>query len=98
MQTNDMQKQQPSKVEIERQLQQFKIGFPFTELVRAATPNDGIEVISDAEKEFYTKNYQFIVGEKTLCKFVPASGAATRMFKDMYTFVETYSKDVKDSD
>ena len=97
MQTNDMQKQQPSKVEIERQLQQFKKGFPFTELVRAATPNDGIEVISDAEKEFYTKNYQSIVGEKTLCKFVPASGAATRMFKDMYTFVETYSKDVKDS-
>ncbi|MBR3709731.1 MAG: DUF4301 family protein [Bacteroidales bacterium] len=74
--------------QVERQVAQLKRGTTFVKLIRPATIGDGILKMSpeqvqemnqtfDADKEYY----QFT-------KFVPASGAASRMFKDLFAFIE----------
>lgn len=68
---------------VEGQIERFKKGFPWLNIVAPATPHRGIEVLDDdAVKEAaeYYKNAE-IAGK---CKFVPASGAASRMFKDIF--------------
>ena len=69
--------------QINDQVERFKKGFPAMKIVGAAVPGRGIRVLSEAETasaaDYYNKAQ---VGGK--CKFVPASGAASRMFKDMF--------------
>lgn len=64
------------------QLNNFKKGFPFLKIVNAATPDCGIKVLTAHEQEGLIKTAESFTGE--ICKFVPASGAATRMFKDLF--------------
>lgn len=71
-----------SKEKVLQELAQFKIGFEMPHIVAAATPNRGVKVISKDEQQLYVNRYSQFKGE--VCKFVPASGAATRMFKDLY--------------
>ena len=68
-----------------QQIDNFKSGFPFLPLTEAATPNKGIFVLNDEEVESYVDFFQDKVktGIKLL-KFVPASGAASRMFKALF--------------
>lgn len=76
-----------SEEKVEQQLKQFEQGFPFADIRRPATIGDGIARVEEAEKERLIDIYQkSIRGNKTVMKFVPASGAATRMFKSMYEF------------
>lgn len=76
---------------VESQIGAFRNGFPKTRLIEAATPdNGGIVVLQDAEIERYVSYYQKLANKKQLLKFVPASGAATRMFKDLFAFSATY--------
>ena len=72
----------------ERQLKQIKEGIPFMNLARPATLNDGIISIEDSEKhlEIFTQK----ASRYKLQKFVPASGAATRMFKSLYSFLDDF--------
>lgn len=80
-----------SVAEIEKQLQNFKEGFPRIQLTSAATiDNGGIRLLSDKEIAQYTNFYQKSIKKFKMLKFVPASGAASRMFKDLYTFSATY--------
>ncbi|TRX70420.1 DUF4301 family protein [Carboxylicivirga sp. M1479] len=74
---------------IKEQLEHFAKGFAFANLQKAATLNDGILSISDTKKELLITKYKQAVNEglKTL-KFVPASGAATRMFKALFEFLQ----------
>ena len=77
--------------DVEHQIENFRKGFPKTHLVAAATiENKGIRKLSDEEiaslADFYNKHSK----KKEIIKFVPASGAATRMFKDLYSFSSTY--------
>ncbi|MDG5800066.1 DUF4301 family protein [Marinilabiliaceae bacterium ANBcel2] len=74
--------------EIEEQIARFKNGFPALTIARPATINDGIKPIDSKDSEKYATVYKTALnnGLKT-SKFVPASGAATRMFKDLYTFL-----------
>src|SRR5690554_39889 len=70
---------------IRKQIENFRNGFPFLKVEEAATPGRGIiEVDDNAVKEggsFYEKK----VEEGTVpLKFVPASGAASRMFKALF--------------
>ena len=67
---------------IERQIENFKTGFPYLEIVAPATPSRGIKILSHQDQQDALMRYESFEGE--LCKFVPASGAATRMFKDLY--------------
>lgn len=67
---------------IEYQLKQFESGFPFLELKAPATVSAGVVQVDDAQKAYLVGKYESYSGKRV--KFVPASGAATRMFKSLY--------------
>ena len=75
--------------QINAQLANFKNGFPFLRLKAAASIEDGIVATGEADKEAYIKAWDDYKkqGHK-IVKFVPASGAASRMFKDMFAFLD----------
>ena len=78
-----------SEAQIERQLGEFKTGFPFLRLEAAAAIGKGIVAPSEAERKMYVEAWQQYKAEgMKVVKFVPASGAASRMFKDMFAFVD----------
>ena len=80
-----------TEVDVNRQIDNFRKGFPKTHLVAAATvDNGGILRLDDQAINRYTKSYKQVSKGKKILKFVPASGAATRMFKDLYSFTSTY--------
>ena len=80
-----------SETAVEHQIENFRKGFPYTELVAAATvENGGILRMDDEAINRYAAYYKQASKGKKLLKFVPASGAATRMFKDLYSFTATY--------
>ena len=77
--------------DVNRQIDNFRKGFPKTHLVAAATvDNGGLLRLDDQAINRYSKYYQQASSGKKILKFVPASGAATRMFKDLYSFTSTY--------
>jgi hypothetical protein len=63
------------------QIKILKIGIPFLKLVSSCTLGNGIKKISEVVHEHYIKIYLSALDESKVIKFVPASGAATRMFK-----------------
>lgn len=73
------------------QLEMFKRGFPATKVVTPAVIGNGILALSEEEK----RNCISVFDEKKksldIVKFVPASGAATRMFKELHTFLSDYN-------
>lgn len=73
---------------IRHQLARFKKGFPFTEIVEPATLSASIAAFSSGEKEVLADWYDAHAGDYDVCRFVPASGAATRMFKSLYALKE----------
>ncbi len=74
---------------VEAQISRFKNGFDPLEILRPATLDDGILQLNGDQKEAYTRLFASEVAKNiTLSKFVPASGAATRMFKDLYQYLE----------
>lgn len=75
---------------IEEQLNNFSTGFPKMKLKKPATKEDGITQIKDEELEIYEEVYNTHSKDLSLLKFVPASGAASRMFKSLYDFLNTY--------
>ena len=77
--------------EINRQLEFYKNGFPYLELVRPAVANDGIRCFSEQEISEFVQKYNADSQEINIVKFVPASGAASRMFKDLFVFVSEYN-------
>ncbi|NVO01779.1 MAG: DUF4301 family protein [Bacteroidetes bacterium] len=80
-----------SETTINHQVESFKNGFPFIKLVDAATPVDGIKVISKQELDFLARTFDVEISKRNVIKFVPASGAASRMFKNLFTFREKYN-------
>ena len=69
---------------VEQQVERFKQGFPWMKIVAPATPEKGIQVLDEAAVAAAVNYYEGaeINGK---CKFVPASGAASRMFKDLFS-------------
>ncbi len=65
------------------QIARFKKGFPSLDIVRAATPGDGITIL-DGKGLDEAAAYAKTASAEGRCKFVPASGAASRMFKDIF--------------
>ena len=75
--------------QVNHQLEQFKTGFPFLKLEAAAAIGKGIVAPSDEERADYIERWnQYKQEGHKIVKFVPASGAASRMFKDMFAFVD----------
>lgn len=77
-----------SQSQIERQLDEFKTGFPYLKLEAAAGVGNGIQAIpADAISKYIDLWNQYKMGDKKILKFVPASGAASRMFKNLFAFL-----------
>ena len=75
--------------QIENQLNEFKTGFPFLKLEAAAGIGRGIIAPNaDERKQFEEVWNQYKAAGNKIVKFVPASGAASRMFKNMFAFVD----------
>ncbi|MEZ0608297.1 DUF4301 family protein [Fibrella sp. WM1] len=73
---------------VQQQIQHFVDGFPFLHVIRAATVGDGIIRVPEEQLTNYIHQYDEQAGELTLMKFVPASGAATRMFKSLFAALD----------
>ena len=73
--------------QVERQIENFCKGFPFLKVVSAASPADGIVTLSAEEVAEAVARYEEAAPALKIQKFVPASGAATRMFKELFEFV-----------
>ena len=77
-----------SAQQVAEQLQTFKTGFPFLPIEAAATIDKGIISPTQAEIESYLATWDAYCGAgNSILKFVPASGAASRMFKDLFSFL-----------
>jgi hypothetical protein len=77
----------------EKQLQSFATGFPELDIVSAASVGNGVLNPTEADIDMYVKAWQDYLDEgHTVLKFVPASGAASRMFKDLFEYLETGKK------
>lgn len=77
----------------QEQLQNFVTGFPNLDIVAPASTKKGILNPSKAERETYVEAWQNYLREgHKVVKFVPASGAASRMFKNLFEYLETGEK------
>ena len=78
-----------SEAQIAEQLSCFEKGFPFLQLAAAASvENGGIMTATGDEQQKYLDVWDaYKQGDKKIVKFVPASGAASRMFKNMFEFL-----------
>jgi hypothetical protein len=81
--------------EVNAQIECFKKGFPFLNVIRPATISDGIIHYPEKQVEELLEYYNQYKGNYTIIKFVPASGAATRMFHSLYVFQDE-NRDVKE--
>jgi hypothetical protein len=75
---------------IEKQISYFRSGFPYVKLDRPARLDDGILNFNESEKEFFIRYFDSGRKKVSIEKFVPASGAASRMFKHLFEFNEKY--------
>ncbi|MDR3194295.1 MAG: DUF4301 family protein [Tannerella sp.] len=77
-----------SETRIAEQLDCFSKGFPYMKLVAPATVRKGIRPFSEDERAECIKTWDaYKAKNRTVLKFIPASGAASRMFKDLYAFL-----------
>jgi len=79
-----------SAEQISEQLNSFHRGFPFLEIIHAAEPGKGIKIFDENELAASLQNWnEFLKTDAGILKFVPASGAASRMFKDLFEFLDS---------
>lgn len=75
------------------QLECFKTGFPWLKLAGAASPGKGIMTPGKEEKDTYLNAWtDYLNGDGKVLKFVPASGAASRMFKNLFEYLDNGEK------
>lgn len=82
--------------QIESQLDIFKTGLQFSDLIRPAVVNDGIKTLNEENSQTLIDLFDEQSKKYTITKFVPASGAATRMFKELYEFMQNYTGSEED--
>jgi hypothetical protein len=67
----------------------FEYGIPFTRIARPCTIGDGIKVIEPEEFPILEETFAQAVAQGRITKFVPASGAATMMFKSLQAYMNS---------
>lgn len=77
--------------DIKSQISLFKKGMSHVDLVSAAGVDNGIWRLNKDEVEHFSEFYSANLKSLEVIKFVPASGAATRMFKFLYKFLSKYN-------
>jgi hypothetical protein len=84
-----LEKRGISVEKVEEQLASFQNGFPFLDLAAAASVEKGIyKLEDDTQSKFLATWKDYLSKGKKIFKFVPASGAASRMFKNLFEFLE----------
>lgn len=79
-----------SEERLAEQLDCFAKGFPYLQLHAAAGTEKGIFTPSEAETEQYIAVWnEYAAAGHSIVKFVPSSGAASRMFKDLFAFLDS---------
>ena len=86
-----LEKKGISKENMLSHINTFKEGIPFVKLENAAVIGNGILKFSDAEEKQLIAFYDSKLKELDILKFVPASGAASRMFKALFSFLNAYN-------
>jgi hypothetical protein len=76
--------------QIQSQIQTFKTGIPFTLVVNAATVDNGITALNEDSIKEAVGYFNSHKKNKEILKFVPASGAASRMFKFLFQFIDEF--------
>lgn len=84
---NQIKRQGLNLEQVKKQIQNFEKGFAYAPILRAATIGDGILKIDEAKLKFYIDKFEAASKNKKISLFVPASGAATRMFKVLFAFL-----------
>lgn len=74
--------------EINRQIKYFKSGFPPADITLPATPGKGIICLSEGDEQHYKDVYLTNGPDFRITRFIPASGAASRMFKSLFGALE----------
>lgn len=78
-----------SPEEFQKQIDSFQKGFPFLEISVPASVEKGIMVVTADEEQKYLDAWnKYASSGRKIMKFVPASGAASRMFKDLFEFLD----------
>lgn len=78
-----------SAVQLKSQLSRFETGFPYLRLRCAATPSEGITILDGkSAKEAEDRWSRYLASGGDAIKMVPASGAASRMFKSLFSFID----------
>ena len=91
-----LQKKGKTQEKLEEELTMLKEGFPYLKIEGAATPGHGIFVLDEKmENQAIDIWEQYLGSGASILKMVPASGAASRMFKDLFSFLN--GKDEKPS-
>lgn len=76
---------------VDFQIQLFNKGVPYINLSSAATLKHGVSRVSNETKSYYINFFDSKRHDISILKFVPASGAATRMFKTLFNFSKSYN-------
>jgi hypothetical protein len=76
-------------------LEKFIGGIPYVNVVTAASVGNGIEVISIQDQQKLIDLYESKKDQMEIVKFVPASGAASRMFMFLHEFLDQYDPEVE---
>ncbi|MBI9076390.1 MAG: DUF4301 family protein [Desulfatibacillum sp.] len=71
---------------IKDQLAIFEKGPAYLDIVRPCTQGDGIRLLEPGQVEHFVQIYEKALQTRTVAKFIPASGASTRMFQDLFTW------------
>jgi len=83
-----------SETKIRTQIENFEKGFPFAYIIDAATVGNGIMKPTQYELDTCLKVFDESKDRFSMLKFVPASGAASRMFKDLVKFSQGQNSDI----
>lgn len=88
-----------SEEKFEEQLSRFRNGFPFMKVECPAVAPETVSVLDDSEKtECIDVWRDYLKLDKTIMKFVPASGAASRMFKSLFEFQDRGKNELTSDD
>lgn len=75
---------------LESQINRFKTGFPFLRILDSARIDNGITSLNAEFKDKAIARWdKYLNDGGEVCKFVPASGAASRMFKALFEFLDS---------
>lgn len=72
-----------------RQVERFRTGFPYLRIFDSARPGEGITILTPEQQTQAVAAWDaYLASGGEVTKFVPASGAASRMFKALFAFVD----------